>query len=104
MTAKDYAEWNPELSEQEEVEVVRCMEHIQRGVPVMRAFRDRLGVTQEELAELLGVTQSNVSKMEAGPEPRWSALRTLVEHKGGRLTMVLEIDGERLEWPFSPAA
>lgn len=39
---------------------------------MMRARRKALGMTQEELAEVLGVKQATVSDLERGKkEPRW---------------------------------
>lgn len=104
MSGKDPVAWNPSLTNDEEQQVAGYMADARRAAPLMRALREHLGLTQEEFAALLGVTQSNVSKMEARPEPHWPALRKLVERKGGRLKLVVEIGGRELEWPFDPAA
>lgn len=37
-----------------------------KAVAVLRAFRERSGITQVQLAEKLGLTQSFVSKVERG--------------------------------------
>jgi putative transcriptional regulator len=44
----------------------------------VRAIRQRLGVTQAEVAEALGVTQGNVSFIERGQEIQPEAARRLI--------------------------
>lgn len=104
MTRKDYGDWNPKWSDEDEREIAALVEKGRRGASTLKAWREKLGITQEEFAELLGVTQSNVSKIEAKPALRLSALRKLIEHKGGRLRLVVEMDGVETELPISEAS
>lgn len=96
--------WRPEWSPEKELEIAAGVEELRRSNSALRDLRESLGISQEELADVLGMTQSNISKIEAKDEPRLSVLRRLVEHKGGRLKLVIEMDGKDTEWPFNPAA
>lgn len=60
-------------------------EELRRSPPVVRRLRQALGLSQVEAAAILETTQSNVSKIEAKPDPPLSILRRLVEAKGGTL-------------------
>jgi DNA-binding XRE family transcriptional regulator len=40
-----------------------------QGAVMLRGLRNREGITQTELAKLLGVEQTNISKMEGGVRP-----------------------------------
>jgi transcriptional regulator with XRE-family HTH domain len=56
--------------------------------PAYQVTRLRImrGLTQEQLAELVGTKQSSISRLESGQtEPRLSFLRRVVEALGGRL-------------------
>jgi DNA-binding transcriptional regulator YiaG len=99
-TVRWIKKWTPE----EEVEIAAGVEELRRNMSLLRQIREDLGLSQEELAEVLGVSQSNVSKMEARPEPRLSVLSKLVAHKGGRLKIMIEMNGKETEWPFVPAS
>ena len=47
----------------------------------IEARRERAGLTQDQLARLVGVTQGTVAKYEAGKRmPSWPVLRKLAEH------------------------
>jgi ribosome-binding protein aMBF1 (putative translation factor) len=95
-----FVEWRPNWTPEEEKEVEAAVAHLRRNISALRTLRERLGLSQAELSEILGTSQSNVSKMEARNEPRLSVLRKLVGHRGGRLKIVAEFDGKELELPF----
>lgn len=40
--------------------------HVQDGIPLVRAWREYLGLTQAEVAEQAGITQAALSQMESG--------------------------------------
>jgi len=49
------------------------------------------GLTQRQLAELVGTTQSSIARLESGRElPRLSFLQRVVEALGGQLTIRIE--------------
>ena len=52
---------------------------------LLRRLRELRGLTQVQLALLLGVKQSTVSHFEAGEDMHLSALRRLIESMGGSL-------------------
>ena len=92
--------WNPDLSEEDERQVEALVTEIGERVQAVKAFRLALGLSQVEMAELLGVTQSNVSKMEAARDPKLAVLRELVEARGGRLTLHAQFDDRELVLPL----
>lgn len=58
-----------------------------RDAEWLTALRESRGVTQVEIAEVLGVSQANVSKIERREDLYLSTLRTYVEALGGRLAL-----------------
>ncbi len=100
MNKRNAVEWRPNWTPEEEREIEAGVVELRARMSALRAFREQLGLSQEDLAVMLGVTQSNVSKMEAKAETRLSVLRRLVEHKGGRLKLIAEFDGKALELPL----
>jgi DNA-binding XRE family transcriptional regulator len=94
----DAVEWRPEFSGEalEHFKAIRAGS--EPGILALKQLRDRLNLTQKELAAYLGVTQSNVSKIEAKGDPSLSVLRRMVEGRGGKLKLVVEMrDGETFE-------
>lgn len=47
----------------------------------IKALREKLGWTQEQMAEYLGLDRSSVSRMESGQEPKGPARKLLEELK-----------------------
>ena len=63
--------------------------------PAYQVARLRImrGLTQEELADLVGTKQPSIARLESGKEmPRLSFLQRVVEALGGRLTITIEPD------------
>ena len=57
--------------------------HILREVPIIRAWREELGLTQEELAVRLGLSQAAVAKFEhPNSHPRSSTLKKIAAALG----------------------
>ena len=67
----------------------------------LRALRDGLGVTQEELAGRIKVSQSQLSRLERRKDSRLSTIRRYVEAMGGELEITAVIRGKRV--PIMPA-
>lgn len=62
----------------------------------MRALREAVGLTQDELAQRIAVTQSQLSKLERREDHRISTVRRYVAALGGELEIVAVIDGKRI--------
>ena len=91
-------EWRPVWSGAELEYYNALKAQIEPGILLVKALRDRLNLTQKEVAELLQTTQSNVSKIESKSDPSLSVLRRMVEGRGGKLKLVVELsDGEGFE-------
>lgn len=75
--------------------------------PGIGELRRWLGVSQVEIAGLLGVSQPCVAKIEHQEDMRLSTLRRYVAGLGGTLRLIAEIDGVAHElyigtWPVTP--
>lgn len=71
---------------------------LEQRISLVKHLRDRLDLSQKEVAELLETTQSNVSKIEAKADPSLSVLRRMVEGRGGTLKLLVDLGGgERFE-------
>lgn len=89
-TIENYSKWVPELSEEGRDHLEHLNASFDRRPALMRELRRFLGLTQTEVANLLGVTQSNVSKIEVRDDPSLSILARMAEAKGMRLKIVVE--------------
>jgi transcriptional regulator with XRE-family HTH domain len=63
----------------------------------LRALREAVGLTQEELAKRVDVTQSQLSKLERRADHRITTLRRYVEALGGTLEICAIVDGKRIK-------
>lgn len=63
----------------------------------LRALREAVGLTQEELAKRVDVTQSQLSKLERRDDHRISTLRRYVEALGGTLEICAIVGGKRIK-------
>ena len=91
-------EWKPVWTGADLEYYNKIRAEIEPGILLVKNLRDRLNLTQREVAELLQVTQSNVSKIEAKSDPSLSVLRRMVEGRGGKLKLVVELgNGEGFE-------
>jgi ribosome-binding protein aMBF1 (putative translation factor) len=69
-------------------EVVKA--HIEGGVSLVRAWREHLGLTQEELAGRAGMSQPAVAKLEASTaRPRRATLQKLAEALGLKVEQLM---------------
>ena len=62
----------------------------------LRALREAVGLTQDELALRVDTTQSQLSKMERREDHRISTVRRYVTALGGQLEIVAVVDGKRI--------
>jgi DNA-binding XRE family transcriptional regulator len=57
--------------------------HVLSGVPMIRAWREHIGITQGELATRMGVSQAAVAKLEKlDAKPRSTTLKKVAEALG----------------------
>ena len=68
----------------------RFLELIQE-VEGLRALRQLLGLTQEELGDRLGIKQPSVHKIERQADVQLSTLRRFVGAAGGRLELIIRL-------------
>jgi len=62
-------------------EVVRA--NVINGVPLLRAWREHLGLTQDSIAKRAGITQAALSQLESSnAKPRKSTLEKLAQALG----------------------
>jgi len=65
--------------------------------PAYQVARLRIlrGLTQEQLAEMVGTKQPSIARLESGKTaPRLDFLRRVVEALGGKLTILIELEEE----------
>ncbi len=100
-TIENYSKWTPELSEEGQDHLDQLNARFGGRPALMRELRRFLGLTQTEVADLLGVTQSNVSKIEIRDDPSLSILARMAEAKGMKLKIVIEADDGSSERDFA---
>jgi DNA-binding XRE family transcriptional regulator len=86
----DLVKWQPKLSPRARKHVEQLRADLEPRIALMRELRKALGLTQTEVARLLGVTQSNISKIEVKGDPSLSVLARMAEAKGRRLRLTVE--------------
>lgn len=87
---EELVKWQPELSAEAREHIEQLRADLEPRIALMRELRKALGLTQVQVAELLGVTQSNVSKIEVRGDPSLSVLARMAEAKGMRLRLAVE--------------
>ena len=70
-------------------------ERIARTVP-LRALRETLGLTQQDVAAAAGMQQSEVSRLERRGDYHVSTLRRIVAALGGKLEIVVRLGKKRI--------
>lgn len=86
-----------------EVQAARSDLEQERTSYQLRALRKRAGLTQGDLAQLLGVSQNRISRLERGHASRVlvGTLRRYVEALGGQLHVSMTIGG--VDFPIDSA-
>ena len=98
-----FKDW--EAEQMQDPEFRAAVEELEPAYQVAR-LRIMRGLTQKQLAELVGTHQSSIARLESGnTQPRLSFLRRVVEALGGRLEVRIVSQEEALmtEQPSSPA-
>ncbi len=67
----------------------------------LRALREILGVTQEELGESADMTQSEVSRLERRSDHKLSTMKRIVESLGGQLEIIAIFGDKGVRLHFS---
>jgi DNA-binding XRE family transcriptional regulator len=98
---EELAKWQPELSPAARDHVERLRAELEPRIALMRELRKALGLTQVEVARLLGVTQSNISKIEVRGDPSLSLLARMADARGKRLRLALESADGKEEASFA---
>ena len=63
--------------------------HILRDVPIIRAWREHMGITQGELADRMGVSQAAIAKLEKpNAKPRSATLGKVAAALGISITQL----------------
>lgn len=62
----------------------------------LRAIRELMGKTQEELAELVNASQSQISETERRGDHRLSTLRRYIQALGGELEIIANFGDRRV--------
>lgn len=70
---------------------------VDRRVRTLAALRTARQLTQVQMAETLGIGQGDVSKLEQRENLLLNTLARDIEATGGRLRIVAEYDGDRVE-------
>ena len=98
MKAKPYSELRDRLIPRErQIENEREAARLIREEMTLRELRKRCGLTQEQVAELLGRSQTLVSKFERAGDMNLSSLRALLEAMGCEYRLIVRAPGDE-EW------
>jgi transcriptional regulator len=95
---EELVEWRPEWKGEDLELYKKVKQGLVESVSSVRGLRQALGLTQSDVAVILGTTQANVSKLETRPEPKLSHLSKIVQSQGGDLRVVIALpDGQTLD-------
>jgi ribosome-binding protein aMBF1 (putative translation factor) len=78
----EYLRWVPNAAADDSVphEVMRYV--LREGFSLARAWREHLGLSQQEVARRIGITQAALAQIEAAKRPRKATLEKLAEALG----------------------
>jgi len=82
------AKMSPEARARVEVRVKEAMAEM-----LIAELRKHVGLTQEQLAELLGIKQPTLSRLESQDDMQIGTLRRLVRALGGELEIIVHLPG-----------
>jgi len=95
MTVRHWNELNHKFSKEREDAIRREVE-VEILELNLRAIRELMGKTQEELAALVDTTQSQVSETERREDHRLSTLRRYIQALGGELEIIANFGDRRV--------
>ncbi|HLE68988.1 MAG TPA: helix-turn-helix transcriptional regulator [Vicinamibacteria bacterium] len=95
MTVRRWNELNHKFSKEREDAIRREVE-VEILELNLRAIRELMGKTQEELAALVDTTQSQVSETERREDHRLSTLRRYIQALGGELEIIANFGDRRV--------
>lgn len=100
-TNTSFEDW--EADQMKDPEFRAAVEELEPAYQVAR-LRIMRGLTQEQVAELVGTKQSSIARLESGnTQPRLSFLRRVVEALGGRLEVRIMPQEEAMARAQPPA-
>lgn len=92
-------EWEPDFTPEQRERFEALNARAAAQVSIIKKLRGVLGMSQDEVAQLLGTTQSAISKIEIKGDAPISVLARMVQSKGARLRMTVETtDGDQLSF------
>ncbi len=88
--------WNgiTHKSSPDRIAEIREGAHVAAAILELEELRRRRGLTQAQLAQMVGITQSALSQIENAHNLELATLRKLVESMGGKLKIIAEFQDE----------
>jgi len=68
----------------------------------LRGLRERAGLTQQQVAEVMGVAQPDLSRLERRADAKLSTLQAYAQATGARLRLIAEVGAHRIEVRLGP--
>ena len=96
----DLVEWRPEFEGEDRKEFDFTREVGAARISALRTLRERLGLSQADVAKILSMTQPNVSKLERRKEIDANIIARLVNAKGGTVRLIADLGEELVEFPL----
>lgn len=87
---KSLSEVMQTFSSEDKAIIQRELEADVQELLTIKELRQQLGITQEQMADMLGIHQVNVSKLENRSNPNLSTLREYLFRLGFKLTLSAE--------------
>ncbi len=85
--ARNFKELEAKMSPQRRARA-EAMAHDQMADMLLAEIRRRAGLTQTDLAQILGIQQPSLSKLEAQDDMQISTLRRIIAALGGKLELI----------------
>ncbi len=92
----DLVEWRPEWTGEDKEAFEVAKKEGEQRTTLLRDLREKLCLSQVEVAKILATSQSNVSKMERRSDVDIRTFAKIVRAKGGKIRVIAEVGGEVL--------